>query len=165
MGFYLRSNPFFVQSRPGKDGKIFKMIKLKTMRDISNSDQTDDRQRLTKAGIILRKFSIDELPELINVLNGDMSLIGPRPLLTKYLERYNPYQLQRHDVRPGITGLAQIKGRNSLKWNQKFRYDIFYVKKLSFKLDVYILTKTIANLIFPTNINSKNHATMEEFHG
>lgn len=140
---------FFTQERPGKDEKVFKVIKFKSMTD-ERDDQGNllpDAQRLTKVGKFVRSTSIDELPQLFNVLKGEMSLIGPRPLLVKYLPYYNEYEKKRHSVRPGITGLAQINGRNNLNWDHRLRYDAFYATHLTFMLDVYIIYKTIINVI------------------
>lgn len=140
---------FFTQERPGKDEKIFKVIKFKSMTDERDAQGNllPDAQRLTKVGKFVRSTSIDELPQLFNVLKGEMSLIGPRPLLVKYLPYYNEQERKRHSVRPGITGLAQINGRNNLNWNHRLRYDSFYATHLSFVLDVYIIYKTIINVI------------------
>ena len=140
---------FFLQERPGLHERIFRVIKFKTMTDERDAEGNllPDAQRLTKVGKFVRSTSIDELPQLWNVLRGDMALIGPRPLLVKYLPYYSKRERIRHSVRPGITGLAQVKGRNVLTWEDKFEYDIFYTKKLSFQLDLYILIKTITNVI------------------
>lgn len=140
---------FFTQERPGKDEKIFKVIKFKSMTDEldSSGKLLPDEKRLTKVGKFVRSTSIDELPQLFNVLKGDMSLIGPRPLLVKYLPYYNDSEKKRHSVRPGITGLAQINGRNNLNWDHRLRYDAFYATHLSFALDLYILYKTIVNVV------------------
>lgn len=140
---------FFLQERPGLHERIFRVIKFKTMTDERDAEGNllPDAQRLTKVGRFVRSTSIDELPQLWNVLRGDMALIGPRPLLVKYLPYYSKRERIRHSVRPGITGLAQVKGRNVLTWEDKFEYDIFYTKKLSFQLDLYILIKTITNVI------------------
>ncbi|KFF18272.1 sugar transferase [Flavobacterium hydatis] len=158
---------FFFQNRPGKNGKIFKIIKFKTMNDKRdvNGILLSDANRLTKVGIFIRKTSLDEIPQLLNVLNGDMSLIGPRPLLPEYLPLYNDFQKQRHNVKPGITGWAQVNGRNALSWSQKFEYDVWYVKNVSFLLDLNILIKTIKKVIKRDGINSVNTATTELFNG
>ncbi|WP_141675615.1 sugar transferase [Formosa haliotis] len=138
-------SPFFFQPRPGKDGKVFKIIKFKSMTDEKDEkgDLLPESKRLTKAGIFVRKYSLDEIPQLLNVIKGDMSLIGPRPLLVRYLPLYNDVQKHRHDIKPGITGWAQINGRNTLSWEQKFEYDIWYVNNLSFLLDIKILFLTV----------------------
>ena len=137
--------PFFFQLRPGKDGKIFKIIKFKTMTDKKdeNGNLLPDADRLTKIGSFVRKTSLDEIPQLLNVIKGDMSLVGPRPLLPKYLELYNDFQRRRNEVKPGITGWAQVNGRNSISWEKKFEYDVWYVDNVSFLLDIKILTMTI----------------------
>lgn len=159
--------PFFVQNRPGKGGKIFKIVKFKTMTDEKDEHGKllPDSQRLTKVGKVVRKTSIDELPQLINVLKGEMSFIGPRPLLPEYLSLYNEEQSRRHEVRPGITGWAQVNGRNAISWSKKFQYDIYYVENLNFFLDVNILVKTVKKVIFSEGINSANMATTEPFNG
>ena len=157
----------FCQERPGKDEKIFKLYKFRSM-----SDQRDaqgnllpDEVRLTAFGKKLRSTSLDELPELWNILKGDMSIVGPRPLLVRYLPRYNQEQRRRHEVRPGLTGLAQINGRNLLSWEDKFRYDVEYVDNLSFLLDARIILKTVGKLFAREGISSESSATMEEFMG
>ena len=158
---------FFLQERPGKDEKIFKIIKFKTMtdeRDV-NGELLPDDKRLTSVGKFVRSTSIDELPQLINVLKGDMSLIGPRPLLPKYLPLYNEEQKRRHSVRPGITGWAQVNGRNSLSWTERFKLDIYYVDNLSFKLDVQSFFRTIKKTVQREGINQDGSATMESFNG
>ncbi|HRB72280.1 MAG TPA: sugar transferase [Flavobacterium sp.] len=145
--------PFFFQARPGKDENIFKIIKFKTMNDKKDTDGNllPDSERLTKVGSFVRKTSIDEIPQLINVLKGDMSLIGPRPLLPEYLEMYNEVQKKRHLVRPGITGLAQVKGRNQMKFSERFKNDVYYVENLAFSLDVKIVLMTIQSILFKSN--------------
>jgi undecaprenyl phosphate N,N'-diacetylbacillosamine 1-phosphate transferase len=162
-----RGNPFFVQARPGKNGNIFKIIKFKTMTDDRDAAGIllPDSQRLTFIGKIIRKSSIDEIPQLINVLVGDMSLIGPRPLLPEYLNIYNEKQKRRHCVRPGITGWAQVNGRNAISWTQKLEYDIWYVENISIVLDIKILFKTFKKVIVSEGINSDNMATTERFNG
>lgn len=159
--------PFFIQPRPGKNGKVFKLIKFKTMNDRRDvqGKLLPDAERLTKVGKFIRRTSLDELPQLINVLKGDMSLIGPRPLLVKYLERYTPEQLRRHEVRPGITGWAQVNGRNNLSWEEKFELDVWYVNNCSFFLDVKILLMTIEKVLKGVGINQQGQATMEVFQG
>ncbi len=168
----MQGNPFFTQDRPGKkdkngEEKIFKLIKFRTMdnRKDENGNLLPDDVRLNKYGRILRSTSLDELPELINILKGDMSIVGPRPLLVKYLPLYNEEQRRRHDVRPGLTGLAQISGRNSLTWEQKFAEDVKYVEKMSFILDINIILRTVYTVFKHEVINQDNIATMEEFKG
>lgn len=158
---------FFLQERPGKDAKIFKVIKFKTMTDERDAlgNLLPDGQRLTKVGKFVRSTSIDELPQLINVLKGDMSLIGPRPLLVRYLPLYSPEQARRHEVRPGITGWAQCHGRNTISWEEKFKLDVWYVDHLSFWLDMKIIWITIRKVINRADINSATAATMEIFNG
>mgnify|MGYP006301341619 CR=1 FL=1 len=162
-----KGTPFFVQSRPGKNNRIFSLIKFKTMNDKQDDygKLLPDSERLTNIGRVIRSTSIDELPQLINVLKGDMSLVGPRPLLIKYLNRYTPHQARRHEVRPGITGLAQVNGRNELSWDKKFEWDIYYVDHLSFQMDVAILFQTLKAVFLRRGINSNTHATMKEFMG
>ena len=158
---------FFFQKRPGINKKPFNLIKFKTMKDIydSNGNFMPDNERVTKIGSFIRSYSIDEILQLINVLNGDMSIVGPRPLLMKYLERYSEFQNQRHDVKPGITGLAQINGRNNLSWEEKFKYDVIYVKNQSFILDIKILLKTIVVVFGKKGVNQDKEITMKEFIG
>ena len=158
---------FFFQERPGKDGKIFKVIKFKTMTDErdANGDLLPDELRLTKVGKFVRSTSIDELPQLINVLKGDMALIGPRPLLVQYLPLYSPEQNRRHEVRPGISGWAQCHGRNQISWTEKFKLDVWYVDHLSFMTDLQVIIVTIKKVLFREDINSDNDATMEDFDG
>ena len=160
-------NPFFFQLRPGKNEKIFRIIKFKTMNDKKDSEGNllTDAHRLTKIGKFVRKTSIDELPQLINVLKGDMSLIGPRPLLPEYLTLYNELQKKRHEVKPGITGWAQINGRNTISWEQKFEYDVWYVENISFKLDCKILFCTLKKVIIRKDINLNNQVSSEYFLG
>lgn len=158
---------FFLQERPGKDEKIFKVIKFKTMTDDRNSSGNllPDALRLTKIGKFVRSTSLDEIPQLLNVIKGEMSLIGPRPLLVQYLPLYNEIQHRRHEVRPGITGWAQINGRNAINWEQKFEYDIWYVDHISLSLDIKILFKTIQKVFKREGISSDSSATMEYFEG
>ncbi len=166
--YYTNSgSPFFVQSRPGINGKIFKIIKFKTMNDKKNinGNLCSDEIRLTKIGRIIRKTSLDEIPQLINVLKGDMSLIGPRPLLTNYLHLYNDFQNRRHEVKPGITGWAQVNGRNAISWDKKFEYDVWYVDHLSFNLDLKIFFLTLEKVLKSEGINADNSATIEPFNG
>ena len=158
---------FFTQERPGKNGKIFKVIKFKTMTDErdANGNLLPDEQRLTKVGRFIRSTSIDELPQLINVLKGDMALIGPRPLLVQYLPLYNKEQVRRHEVRPGITGWAQCHGRNAISWSRKFELDVWYVDHCSFLLDLKIILLTIKKVLVREGISSETSATMEPFTG
>ena len=157
----------FTQPRPGFKGKIFKIYKFRTMTDEKDEfgNLLPDNKRLKGVGKIIRSLSLDELPQLFNVLKGDMSFIGPRPLLVEYLELYNEEQKKRHDVLPGITGLAQVKGRNAISWRRKFKYDVFYVKHLSFRLDLYILCQTIIKVLKREGINQNQNTTMEKFNG
>ena len=157
----------FLQDRTGYNGTVFKIIKFKTMNDKTNSEREllSDGERLTVFGRFLRFSSLDELPTLWNVLVGQMSLVGPRPLLVKYLARYNDNQLRRLEVKPGLTGWAQINGRNSISWEEKFQYDVWYVDNRSLKLDLIIIFKTIGQVIRGKGIHHKNHPTMEEFMG
>ena len=159
--------PFFFQKRPGKDKKIFKVIKFKTMTDKkdSNGDFLPDGKRLTGVGKFIRKTSLDELPQLINVLKGDMSIIGPRPLLPEYLPLYNEIQKKRHDVKPGITGWAQVNGRNAISWNKKFELDVWYVNNINFILDIKILLKTVLKVVKSEGINAINAVTTEKYTG
>lgn len=158
---------FFTQERPGKGGKIFKVIKFKTMTDErdANGNLLPDEQRLTKVGRFVRSTSIDELPQLINVLKGDMALIGPRPLLPQYLPLYNKVQARRHEVRPGITGWAQCHGRNAISWTKKFELDVWYVDHCSFLLDLKIILLTIKKVLVREGISSETSVTMEPFTG
>lgn len=159
--------PFFIQIRPGYKTKPFKIIKFKTMRDLmdNNGILLPDEQRLTKIGKLIRSLSIDELLQLINILKGEMSLVGPRPLLTQYIPLYNSLQRRRHNVKPGITGLAQVNGRNSINWEEKFKFDIQYVENISLILDIKILYLTIINVITRKNINNIDNLPMKEFKG
>ena len=156
---------FFFQKRPGINKKPFNLIKFKTMKDIydSNGNFMPDNERVTKIGSFIRSYSIDEILQLINVLKGDMSIVGPRPLLMKYLERYSEFQNQRHDVKPGITGLAQINGRNNLSWEEKFKFDVTYVKNQYFILDIKILIKTVVVVLRKKGVNQNEEITMQEF--
>lgn len=158
---------FFTQDRPGKNGKIFKVIKYKTMTDERDAvgNLLPDAERLTKVGRFVRSTSIDELPQLINVMKGDMALIGPRPLLPKYLPLYSPEQARRHEVRPGITGWAQINGRNAISWTKRFEYDVWYVDNCSFWLDLKIFFLTIKKVFIREGISQKGQATMTPFNG
>ncbi|WP_074406512.1 MULTISPECIES: sugar transferase [Aquimarina] len=159
--------PFFFQLRPGKNGRLFKIIKFKTMSDLRLVDKDDvhNVSRITKAGAFIRKYSLDEILQLINVLKGDMSLMGPRPLLVEYLPLYNETQKKRHDVRPGITGWAQVKGRNTISWSQKFEYDVWYVENLSFRLDIKILFLTIKKVIKKEGVNIDQNTIMPAWKG
>mgnify|MGYP004525045831 FL=1 len=163
----LGSPVFFTQTRLGKDGKEFKMIKFRTMKDSLDKfgQLLPDEQRLTKFGKILRSTSLDELPELINVLKGDMTLVGPRPLLVEYKELYSERQFRRHEVSPGITGWAQINGRNAISWNERFELDVWYVDNISFLLDMKILVMTILKVIKRDGINEQGQASMSKFTG
>lgn len=158
---------FFFQERPGKDGKIFKVIKFKTMTDErdANGELLPDEARLTKVGTFVRSTSIDELPQLINVLKGDMALIGPRPLLVQYLPLYSKEQMRRHEVRPGISGWAQCHGRNQISWTEKFKLDVWYVDNISLMTDLKVIFISIKKVLFREDINSDNDATMEDFDG
>jgi undecaprenyl phosphate N,N'-diacetylbacillosamine 1-phosphate transferase len=158
---------WFIQPRPGKDEKIFHIIKFKTMTDARDEQGNllSDAQRLTRVGRWIRNLSIDELPQLINIIKGEMSFVGPRPLLTEYLPLYNQHQRRRHDVKPGITGWAQVHGRNAISWQQKFDYDVWYVDHISFLVDIKILFLTLIKVIKAEGINSPTAATMEKFKG
>ena len=158
---------FFFQERPGKDGKLFKVIKYKTMTDERDTDGNllPDEKRLTKVGKFVRSTSIDELPQLINVLKGDMALIGPRPLLVQYLPLYSSEQARRHEVRPGISGWAQCHGRNAISWTEKFKLDVWYVDHCTFWTDIQVIFLTIKNVLMRKDINSATSATMEAFDG
>ncbi len=168
-GLYFANNgkPFFFQTRPGKNARMFRIIKFKTMNDKKDAQGQllPDAQRLTKIGSFVRKTSLDEIPQLINVLKGEMSLIGPRPLLPEYLPLYSPEQYRRHEVRPGITGWAQVNGRNAISWQQKFEYDVWYVDHLSFALDLRILFLTLKKVVVSEGINTDGQATTERFKG
>ena len=158
---------FFLQERPGKDGRIFKIIKYKTMTDERDAEGhlLPDEQRLTKVGRFVRSTSIDELPQLLNVLKGDMALIGPRPLLVQYLPLYSKEQARRHEVRPGISGWAQCHGRNAISWTEKFRLDVWYVDHVSLKTDLTVVWMTIQKVLRRADISEHGHATMEAFNG
>lgn len=164
---FMRGNPFFTQERPGKNEKIFKLIKFRTMDNRKDKDGKllPDDVRLNKYGRILRSTSLDELPELINILIGDMSIVGPRPLLVKYLPRYNEEQRHRHDVRPGLTGYAQAHGRNAVTWEEKFKMDVWYTRNISFITDVKVIIDTVKVVLKRDGISSDTSATMEEFMG
>ncbi len=159
--------PFFIQKRPGKHEKIFSILKFKTMNDDKDSEGNllPDKDRMTKIGTFVRKTSLDEIPQLINVLKGEMSLIGPRPLIIEYLPVYNEEQKKRHNVRPGITGWAQVNGRNSISWKQKFEYDVWYVKNCSFLVDLKIIGLTLKKVIKKEDVNLSKEMTSEWFNG
>jgi len=159
--------PFFFQTRPGKHGRLFRIVKFKTMTDAKDAtgELLPDAERLTAIGSFVRKTSLDEIPQLINVLKGDMSLIGPRPLLPEYLTLYSPEQARRHEVRPGITGWAQVNGRNAVSWEDKFKMDVWYVDHLSFMLDIKILILTVQKVLKSEGINTAGQATTERFKG
>ena len=161
------SSPIFFQERPGRNEKVFKIFKLKTMNEKRGADGEllADRYRITRFGGFFRSASIDELPQLVNVLKGDMSFVGPRPLLKEYLPLYNEHQKKRHIVRPGITGLAQVNGRNAISWNDKFNFDVNYVNDLSFALDLQILMKTVLKVLKRQGIQSDQEVTMPKFNG
>ena len=164
---FMKGNPFFTQQRPGKNEKIFRLIKYRTMsceKDASG-ELLPDEQRLNAYGKFLRSTSLDELPELINILLGQLSIVGPRPLLVKYLPLYNEEQRHRHDVRPGLTGWAQVNGRNAISWEEKFRLDVEYVENISFSMDMKVIFTTIGKIFKREGISSDTSATMEEFRG
>ena len=163
----MKGNPFFTQERPGKNEKIFKLIKFRSMTCEKGPDGKllPDAKRLTKYGKLLRSTSLDELPELINILKGDMSIVGPRPLLVRYLPRYNEEQRHRHDVRPGLTGYAQVNGRNAISWEERFKLDVEYVRNVSFWMDVKIIFQTVGKVFKRDGISSGTAVTMEEFMG
>lgn len=165
--FANQGKPFFIQRRPGFNGVIFSIIKFKTMNDRKDKkgNLLSDAERLTAVGRFVRKTSLDEIPQLLNVLKGDMSLVGPRPLLTQYMHLYSPYQNRRHEVKPGITGWAQVNGRNAIDWETKFELDVFYVEHVSFGLDLKILLKTVKKILIKEGINAQNSATIEPFSG
>lgn len=162
-----QGKPFFFQQRPGKNGKIFKIIKFKTMNDNKDASGVllNDSERLTKIGSFVRKTSLDEIPQLLNVIKGDMSLIGPRPLLPQYLSLYSNFQNRRHEVKPGITGWAQVNGRNAISWNKKFEYDVWYVDNISLKLDLQIFFLTVKKVLVREGINMQGQVTTEAFKG
>jgi len=159
--------PFFLQERPGKDGKLFKIVKLRTMKDFNPKDGIDihSPKRITRSGTFIRKNSLDELFQLVNVLKGDMSLVGPRPLLIEYLPLYNNHQRKRHIVKPGITGLAQVNGRNNLSWEEKFDFDVYYVENLTFQQDLLIIGKTIIKVFSKEDVNRGEETIMPLFKG
>ncbi|HEV8084313.1 MAG TPA: sugar transferase [Chitinophagaceae bacterium] len=165
--FANNGKPFFFQKRPGKDEKIFQIVKFKTMNDKTDNEGylLPDAKRLSLIGRFIRKTSLDEIPQLLNVITGDMSLIGPRPLLVEYLSLYNDLQKKRHNVKPGITGWAQVNGRNALSWEKKFEFDIWYVNNLSFLLDIKICLLTVKKVFQSEGISSRTNVTMEKFSG
>jgi lipopolysaccharide/colanic/teichoic acid biosynthesis glycosyltransferase len=165
--FANQGKPFFFQTRPGKHGKLFNIIKFKTMNDKKDAlgKLLEDGERLTKIGAFVRKTSLDEIPQLLNVIKGDMSLIGPRPLLVKYLPLYSNHQANRHNVRPGITGWAQVNGRNAISWNQKFDYDVWYIDNVNLKLDMKIFMLTLKKVLVSEGISSGTSVTTESFTG
>ncbi|GAB2614335.1 sugar transferase [Belliella aquatica] len=160
-------SPYYLQNRPGLNGKIFKILKFKTMKDVFDQEgrPLSDAQRITKIGAFIRKTSFDELPQLINVLKGEMSMVGPRPLLVDYLQLYDESQSKRHDVKPGITGWAQINGRNSINWQKKFELDIWYVNNYHFLLDLKILVLTFFNVVQGKGVSQQGHVTVGPFAG
>ena len=163
----MKGNPFFTQERPGKDEKIFKLIKFRTMtmEKDAQGKLLPDEQRMTRYGKLLRATSLDELPELLNILKGDMAIVGPRPLLVKYLPRYNAQQRHRHDVRPGLTGYAQVNGRNAISWEERFRLDLEYVNSITFLGDLKIIFKTVGKVFRRDGVEFNTSATLEEFKG
>jgi undecaprenyl phosphate N,N'-diacetylbacillosamine 1-phosphate transferase len=169
LGLYFanQGKPFFFQLRPGKNGKIFKIVKFKTMNDKKDivGNLLSDDQRLTKIGKFVRKTSLDEIPQLLNVVKGDMSLIGPRPLLPEYLPLYDEMQKRRHEVKPGITGWAQVNGRNAISWQKKFEFDVWYVENLNFLVDIKILFLTVKKVLIKEGVTQEGQATMDAFRG
>jgi undecaprenyl phosphate N,N'-diacetylbacillosamine 1-phosphate transferase len=169
IGLYFanKGKPFYLQKRPGKNELLFNIIKFKTMNDKKDVDGNllSDAERLTKIGSFVRKASLDEIPQLINVLKGDMSIIGPRPLLPEYLPLYSEEQRKRHLVKPGITGWAQVNGRNAISWHEKFKFDVYYVNNISLELDIKIFLLTIKKVFIKEGISADNHATIEKFKG
>ena len=165
--FEQKGKPFFFHERPGKNGQLFILLKFRTMKEAKDSQGNllPDMQRVTKIGNFLRKTSLDELPNLWNVLKGEMSLVGPRPLMTEYLPLYSPEQARRHDVRPGITGWAQVNGRNAISWQEKFELDVWYVDNLSFRFDIKILFLTLKKVFQSGDVNASDDLTMEWFNG
>lgn len=167
LGIANRGKIFFCQQRPGKDEQIFKIVKFKTMNDLKDKDGNllPDKDRLTKIGLFVRKTSLDEIPQLLNIIKGDMSLIGPRPLLLEYLPLYSIEQRKRHTIKPGITGWAQVNGRNTVEWEEKFKLDVWYVNNISLKLDLKIIYLTILKVLRSEGINSAKSVTMDKFEG
>ncbi|MDC8004587.1 sugar transferase [Aureisphaera galaxeae] len=164
---HLKGSPFFFQRRPGKNERIFKIVKFKTMTDAkdTNGNLLPDNERLTSLGKWVRSTSLDEIPQLLNVIKGEMSFVGPRPLLPQYLSLYNDFQKQRHNVTPGITGWAQVNGRNAISWEKKFEYDVYYAQHISFLLDLKILFKTVAKVFLRKDISEADSATATPFKG
>ncbi|MBN3582415.1 sugar transferase [Algoriphagus aestuarii] len=167
LGSYFHSSPFFAQARPGKNGKIFYILKFKTMDDLQDERgfMLPDEKRITTIGKWIRNSSLDEIPQLINVLKGDMSMVGPRPLLREYLALYSSEQNRRHEMRPGVTGWAQINGRNAISWEQKFKYDVWYVNNCSFLLDIKILLITFFNVLAGKGVTQQGHVSSGKFTG
>jgi lipopolysaccharide/colanic/teichoic acid biosynthesis glycosyltransferase len=167
LSMHFRGSPFYRQERPGKNSVSFQILKFKTMNDGRGTDGAllSDEKRITKLGKIVRKTSLDEIPQLLNVLKGDMSLVGPRPLLMEYLPLYGDIQVRRHEVKPGVTGLAQINGRNAISWEQKFDYDVWYVDHLSFRLDLKILFRTLWNVLRGKGVSQQGHVSVGKFTG
>ncbi len=163
----MKGNPFFVQQRAGRNACVFNLLKFRSMNNKKDADGNllSDEERLTKYGRFLRATSLDELPQLINILKGDMSVVGPRPLLVKYVPRYSAFQKQRLNVKPGLTGYAQVNGRNAISWEQKFEYDVYYVNHCSLFTDIFVLVKTVLYVFTHKGISSDSSATMEEFMG
>lgn len=160
-------SPFFVQARPGRNGEVFRVIKFKTMTDArdENNNLLPEKDRITAVGRFLRKSSLDEIPQLLNIIKGDMSIVGPRPLRVEYLEHYNEEQARRHDVKPGVTGWAQVNGRNAISWEKKFEYDVYYVDNMSFSFDLKIILKTIKKVFDSSDVNQSDDVPMEKFRG
>jgi lipopolysaccharide/colanic/teichoic acid biosynthesis glycosyltransferase len=167
LALHFKGSPFFLQDRPGKGGQLFKIMKFKTMKDDrgSSGNLSSDDRRITWLGKLVRKSSLDEIPQLLNVLKGDMSLVGPRPLLVEYLPLYDSVQARRHEVLPGVTGWAQINGRNTISWQQKFEFDIWYVDQLSLGLDLKILFQTLWNVVRGKGVSQQGHVTVGKFTG
>lgn len=167
LSIHFKGNPIFTQSRPGLNSKVFQILKFKTMKDLRNAkgEILPDSERITDFGRIVRRFSLDEIPQLINVIIGDMSLVGPRPLLVEYLPLYSKEQNRRHEVRPGVTGWAQINGRNAISWEEKFQLDVYYVEHISLFLDLRILFTTFFNVILGKGVSQQGHVSMGKFEG
>nr|WP_073569767.1 sugar transferase [Algoriphagus zhangzhouensis] len=167
LSIHFRGNPIFTQPRPGLNSQIFQILKFKTMKDTlsAKGDLLPDSERITDLGRLVRKFSLDEIPQLLNVIKGDMSLVGPRPLLVEYLPLYSKEQIKRHDVRPGVTGWAQINGRNAISWEEKFQLDVYYVDHISIILDLKILFITFFNVIQGKGVSQQGHVSMGKFEG
>lgn len=167
LSIHFKGNPIFTQNRPGLNSKVFQILKFKTMKDLRNAkgEILPDSERITDFGRIVRRFSLDEIPQLINVIIGDMSLVGPRPLLVEYLPLYSKEQNRRHEVRPGVTGWAQINGRNAISWEEKFQLDVYYVEHISLFLDLRILFTTFFNVILGKGVSQQGHVSMGKFEG